>query len=300
MKILHCFQWKLNDIRENLDEIKRQGFDMVLTSPLQPHKKTSYNEWYMLYQPEGFRVGNDIGSKEDLKRLCKDAKEKGLRIMVDIVCNHTANAGGGELSMVPSEEVDKELVDNKYFWKPKKIITDWNDRWQLHNYSIGLPGLDTCNHDLQDIVVRYLDELIDCGVTGFRFDAARHIGLPSEGCDFFSRVLSNVKRQDLFCMGEVLNCSPWEIEQYSNINPMMKVLTNVGHGEHNKKVVFAESHDTFLNTDGNGYTRHLTEDVVVKDYIELCKVYNNVLYYTRPFSNMWKDSRIKYANSINR
>ena len=99
-------------------------------------------------------------------------------------------------------------------------------------------------------------------------------------------------------MGEVLNCSPWEIEQYSNINSMMKVLTNVGHGEHYKKVVFAESHDTFLNTDGNGYTRHLTEDVVVKDYIELCKVYDNVLYYTRPFSDMWKSDQVRYANNF--
>ena len=297
MKILHCFQWKLNDIREHLPRIKVQGFDTVLTSPLQPHKMTDHGEWFFLYQPYSFSAGNDIGTKEQLINLCRNAKELGITIMVDVVCNHTANAGGGELSLVPDKLVDEQLRNNKYFWKERKQITDWDNRWQLHNYCIGLPGLRTDNWDLQGIIINFLNNLIECGVGAFRFDAARHIGTWQEGCDFFPRIINNLNKE-VFCVGEVLNCPKWELDMYADQHKNMKVLTNVSNGDHSKKVVFAESHDTFLNTDGNGYTRHLSEDIIVSDYIELCKQYGNVLYYSRPYSNMWKDSKIKYANTL--
>ena len=38
---------------------------------------------------------------------------------------------------------------------------------------------------LQNIIFEYLKELRDCGVKGLRFDAAKHIGLPNDGVDFF-------------------------------------------------------------------------------------------------------------------
>ena len=59
---------------------------------------------------------------------------------------------------------------------------------------MGLPGLDLSNYDLQGIIIDYLNELIDCGVNGFRFDAAKSIALPYEGCVFWPRVIYLLKK----------------------------------------------------------------------------------------------------------
>ena len=54
--ILHCFNWKYNDIKAELKNIAEAGFTSIQTSPAQ----TSVNSgvWYYLYQPMGFAPSN--------------------------------------------------------------------------------------------------------------------------------------------------------------------------------------------------------------------------------------------------
>lgn len=54
--ILHCFNWTLNDIKNELPNIAAAGFTSVQTSPLQPHNASG--AWYWLYQPTDSTIGN--------------------------------------------------------------------------------------------------------------------------------------------------------------------------------------------------------------------------------------------------
>ncbi len=103
-------------------------------------------------------------------------------------------AGANDGSLRPNEKVDTRLTERHDFWKIQLPVRDWNNRYEVTNYCMRLLGLNVANHDLQDIIIDFLNSLIDCGVSGFRFDAAKSIGLPEEGCDFWPRTITHLKR----------------------------------------------------------------------------------------------------------
>lgn len=77
----------------------------------------SEDHWWLLYQPTNFKIGNaQIGSKDDLKSLCEEADKYGIKIIVDVIFNHTANAGAGDLEIVPSSTVDPEILNDSSMW----------------------------------------------------------------------------------------------------------------------------------------------------------------------------------------
>ena len=84
--ILHCFNWKYNDIKAELKNIAAAGFTSVQTSPAQIPVNSGL--WYYLYQPMGFNIGtNDLGTKGELKELCDEAEKYGIKVIVDVVAN---------------------------------------------------------------------------------------------------------------------------------------------------------------------------------------------------------------------
>ena len=74
MRILHLFNWHLNDINKVLEEVSNQGFDAIQINPIQPLKEDGYDHWWMSYQPCDFSIGNQYGTKEELINLCNNAR----------------------------------------------------------------------------------------------------------------------------------------------------------------------------------------------------------------------------------
>ena len=292
MRIIHMFQWQLKDIINSLEIIKKQGFEAIQISPVQPCKEG--NEWWCCYQPKAFEIGNKYGSKKELIELCTKANELNIKIIADVICNHVANAGGGMNRLNPHPEVAADMVSNSYFWKEKRDISNWNDRREVINYCMGLPGLETSNYDLQDKIIDFLNSLIDCGVSGYRFDAAKNIALPSERCDFWIRVLNGLKKKDLFNYAEVIFTPKNIIDQYCKY---INVLTDSFGSDKNKLVTFCETHDSYLNDGPTGYTKRMSDGMVVNEYRILTKNYPNTLFYCRPFNDTWMSDEIRNINT---
>ncbi len=293
MRILHLLNWPLQDIMYRLDKISSQGFNAIQINPMQPLKESGYKEWWMSYQPCGFQIGNIYGTKEDLINLCKEAEDYNLKIIADVICNHTAESIHGDLE--PHELVDAKLRNNPSFWKERINIDNWEDRFQVINYCMGLPGLQTSNQELQDIIISFLNNLIDCGVMGFRFDAAKSIGLPEEGNDFWPRVIYSLNKYGLFLYGEVLFASTELIDAYANY---MNVLTNYSGSDVNRLVKYVENHDTFLSEGDLGYTKGVSSEVIAHLYYQLTEFYPNTLFYARPYDKTWESDIIRDANCI--
>ena len=70
MRILHLLNWRLKDVLKVLDKVKEQGFQAIQINPLQPLKEDGFDNWWLSYQPCGFSIGNQYGSKDDLKYSC--------------------------------------------------------------------------------------------------------------------------------------------------------------------------------------------------------------------------------------
>lgn len=289
MRILHLFNWKLEDIFDELETIGNQGFDAIQINPIQPLKNEFDNAWWQTYQPIDFSVGNRFGTKNDLRKLCNLAKFYGITVIADVVCNHLAGADDGALK--PHENVKEIYKNNPLFWKEMKPIYNWDDRNEVTSLCMGLPTLKTCNYDLQDRIIDFLNELIDLGVGGFRFDSAKNIALPKEGCDFWPRVMNNLNRKDLFIYGEVIFADTYLIDEYCKY---INVVTNCCGSDKDKIIKFSESHDTYLEF---GYTRDISSHQITKNYQYLTKEFPNTLYYARPFDDEWKSDEVNNANN---
>ena len=289
MRILHMFNWKLRDIKGELETIYQQGFDAIQINPIQPLKNEESNEWWMSYQPCGFQIGNHYGTKEELCELCVEANKYGIQIIADVICNHVAGADDG--SLYPNEKVDKKLLEHGDYFKEFRNINNWNDRYEVTHYCLGLPGLNVYNHNVQNIIIDFLNELIDCGVGGFRFDAAKSIALPDEGCDFWPRVTYCLKKYGLFLYGEVIFESQNRIDEYSKY---INVVTNCDAYNRNNLVKYIENHDSYLEF---GYTKNLSSSQISSQYCELVKSYPHTIYYARPFDDEWKSQNVRTANN---
>ena len=94
--IIHCLNWRLNDIVTNLKAIAGQGFTMIQVSPMQQHKEPDNPTWWLAYQITNFKIGNRLGTEEDIRKLCSEANKLGIKVIVDVVFNHVANDGYGK------------------------------------------------------------------------------------------------------------------------------------------------------------------------------------------------------------
>lgn len=284
MRIIQFLNCDIKSIIEQLDNIKKQNFDTIQINPVQPFINVDGYDWWATYQPLDFKIGNIYGTKKDLIILCHEAKKRGLNVVVDVITNHLANDGEGR-ETIPHRDINEKIRDNEDYWKKHSKINEFNTYEDIIGGSIGLPGLNLKNEELQDIILEFLEDLKDCGVDGFRFDAAKHIGLPSDGVSYFKRVNEFLEKNNLFAYAEFLD-GPSNIQEILNekkneFADLMYVLTEE-HSEvkdSSKKVTFPESHDTFLNE--NGSTREKSMDEIIDEYIDLSKKYENTLFYVR-------------------
>ena len=294
MRILSLFDCDLNTMIKFLPEIKSQGFDAVQISPLQNTKDDYSNEWWILYQPINFNIGNRIGNIDDLKRLCDEANKYNLIIVADAVINHLASIDNNG-SLFPHPNCDKDILHDKNAWKEKRNVTDWYDRYEVTHYCMSLPGLNPNNKLVQQKIINMLNKYIECGVRGFRFDAAKSIALPEEGCDFFSNVTFCLNKWIDIIYGEVLFSDKELFKKYSKY---MKVLTNSDAYNNDDIIKFIENKDSYLSKD-LGYTKNNSIKEINEWYGNISSYYPNTLYYARNYSNdwhSWKSNEVKNAN----
>ena len=191
--VLHCWDWSMNTIKNNLDNIANAGFKTIQLSPMQP-QKDYYNggrwedQWWKLYQPLGFSIAqvnqNVLGTKDELKSMCDAAEAKGIKVIVDVVANHLA--GGDDRSLNGAvRNFEPEIYNQNLIHhlgdKTKEAGYDSNSEYIIRGAIGGFPDLQTENSIVQNRVLSLLKEYIDVGVDGFRFDAAKHIETPDDG-----------------------------------------------------------------------------------------------------------------------
>ena len=298
--ILHCFDWKYNDIKAELKNIADAGFTSVQTSPAQ--KDDSYGVWYMLYQPQSFSIQqNALGTKDDLKALCTEAEKYGIKVVVDVVANHTRSIGDDGLGS------DCYHNDGDAWY---------SDRYGVTHGRIGMPDLNSESSTVQNKVKGYIEELKSVGVDGIRWDAAKHISLPSENCQFWPVVTS----VGLYNYGEIL-ASPCDGADENTNRSLMKEysdymsITDSAYGANvrsafenggvpgsvgnwsergvakNKLVYWGESHDTYSNNGEYGEaTQFVSQNKIDRAYaIVAGQGQATSLYFSRPAQTSKQD-----------
>lgn len=274
------FQWGLGSIIPMIPTVKEQGFDAIQISPIQG---TTYGtEWWRLYQPINLKIGNtQIGTKEQLKELCAVANQYGIKIIVDVVLRHVA--GDPQNHLAPYKDVDPELLP--YLCKEQIPCNNYEDRWQCTHRCTGMPMFDYNNPNYVAKVIDFLNELLDCGVWGFRLDQLKHYALPQEGSDFLNHL------QPYNFYGECFFCDQWVLDAYSKY---MKVLTDGRPSNISRLVAKFETHDDFLEFKA---TNRMTDQMRLAEWDVLVNQCGyDSLYYARPFEDLWMSKEMKEIN----
>lgn len=280
--ILHAFNWYFNDVKKYMKDIAEAGFTTVQVSPVQANKTTINSglyacDWWVTYQPINFEVGNNYGTKADFKAMCEEADKYGIKIIVDVVANHMAQADGGAAGTI-AENVIADLRDDPDCWhQTAKNVSDSNRYAMTQQTLSGIPDLNTSNEKVQSYVKGLIKECVDYGADGFRFDAAKHIELDTDpdvngvhyASDFWKNITSYAKeiKPDVFLYGEVLAPFGTASENYTKYMRITdsaygtKVANAAGKGTNSPSlknynvtgadasdlVLWVESHDNFIS-----------------------------------------------------
>lgn len=149
--ILHVWSWNFPTIAENMKQISDAGFTMIQTSPVNACFSPEggnvkildekEGNWYHYYQPTDWTIGNNIvGTEEELKVMLDSAKKYGIRVLVDVLPNHTAF----NIDLVSDEFYEAVGGREKMFHTHGlEGIGDYNDRTQCTHQGVGgLPDVD--------------------------------------------------------------------------------------------------------------------------------------------------------------
>lgn len=213
----------LNGVTEKLDYLENLGIKGIWLMPIT--KSTSYHGYDTV---DYYTIDEDYGTIDDLKKLINEANKRDIKVIMDLVINHTSTEHPW---FIEAREDENSKYRDYYIWnndmsKTKetsamgtKPWTENGDKEELY-YSIfwsGMPDLNMDNEDvikeIQDIAKYYLE----LGIDGFRLDAAKWIFEEKErNIDFWTNFSSYVKsiNKDAILVGEVWD-NPYSIYEYS-------------------------------------------------------------------------------------
>lgn len=188
MVILQAFNMSFNHIRGQLKDIARAGYTHVQLSPVSKSLEDT-GIWWELYQPVTFKeIGNKLGSKEELKTLVDEAHKEGLKVLVDVVLNHTADPSrrpGTDLKYPLNFNEFKEenfhyyniYLDYHFYAMEAQEKSDWSDefkfKWFHSQNSVTFKNFLTYIADRK--LINFTDNTINFDSPYFRWETLRFL-----------------------------------------------------------------------------------------------------------------------------
>lgn len=341
--ILHAWSWSFDTIAANMRDIAASGYAYVQTSPANtcfvgedggmalfsmPGDSVK-GKWYYYYQPTDWKIGNYLlGNRDQFKAMMDSAAKYNVKVIVDVLPNHTAV---DHTAVLPDLDAAVGGHDKLFHANGFTDIVDYNDRYECTTGKMGgLPDVNTENPDFQTYYMNYVNDLLSLGVKGFRYDTAKHIGLPSDPRDSLAErnnfwdvatgreavkgIRLAVPADSLFIYGEVLqdkNVKEAEYAEYMNLTASSygHALRNVlEKGDFNadslliwhhpadgsKLVTWVESHDTYANQHESA---GLTDEQIRMGWVFLAsRSQGTPLFFSRPAGstrqNYWGNNRV--------
>ncbi len=181
-------------VLSKLDYIASLNVDGIWFSPLYPSPNSDYGYDISDYKS----IHPDFGDLDVFRQVLDAAHERGLRVFMDLVINHTSDEHEW---FRESRKSKTNPYRDYYYWRPgkgkKRPPNNWDslfegraweydgktDEWYMHIFSKKQPDLNMANPGVRDEVKDIMRFWLDMGVDGFREDVITYIakadGLPS-------------------------------------------------------------------------------------------------------------------------
>lgn len=196
----------LNGITEKLDYLKNLGITLIWVCPI--FKSPMDDNGYDI--SDYYDVNPEFGTKEDLEKLIAEAEKRGIKVILDLVINHTSDEHEWFLEALKNPE---SKYRNYYIFKRgenRLPPTNWrshfggsawekvegeadengNEMYYLHLFTKKQPDLNWENPEVRKELYKMVNYWLEKGIAGFRVDAinsikkdARYLNLPVDGAD---------------------------------------------------------------------------------------------------------------------
>lgn len=185
----------LNGITGKLDYLKELGIDVIWLSPV--YKSPNDDNGYDISDYQA--IMDEFGTMEDFDRMLATAHKKGIKIMMDLVVNHTSDE---HKWFIESRKSTDNPYRDYYIWRPAKedgsLPNNWGscfsgpaweydkttDMYFLHLFSKKQPDLNWDNPAVRQDVFDMMNWWLKKGVDGFRMDVisliSKEPGLPDK------------------------------------------------------------------------------------------------------------------------
>ncbi|MCQ2483842.1 MAG: alpha-glucosidase [Clostridia bacterium] len=183
----------LPGVYSKLDYIKSLGVDGIWFSPIYPTPNADYGYDISDYK----NINPEFGTLDDFKMILDGAHERGMRVFMDLVVNHTSDKHQWFIESCKSKD---NPYHDYYIWRKgngKNPPNNWLsifeggaweynenlDEYYLHVFAKGQPDLNMDNPKVREEVKSIMKFWLDMGVDGFREDVITFIskaeGLPN-------------------------------------------------------------------------------------------------------------------------
>ena len=175
----------LRGITEKLDYIRDLGVDYIWMTPffVSPQKDNGYDV------EDYYRIDPRYGTMEDFEELSRQAAARGIRLMLDMVFNHTSSRHQWFQKALAGDETYKNFYIFRKGKAPGVPPTNWEskfggsaweyveqfDEYYLHLFDVSQPDLNWDNPQVRREIQKIVRFWMEKGVKGFRFDVVNLI-----------------------------------------------------------------------------------------------------------------------------
>lgn len=184
----------LPGVIEKLDYLKDLGIDVIWLSPM--YKSPNDDNGYDISDYQD--IMDEFGTMEDFDRLLKGVHDRGMKLILDLVVNHTSDEHPWFIESKSSKENPKR---DWYIWADPKDDGSEPNNWEsifngstwqfdettnqyyFHLFSKKQPDLNWDNPEVRESVFNMMNWWFEKGIDGFRVDAITHIKKTFEAGD---------------------------------------------------------------------------------------------------------------------
>ena len=220
--IINRFDY-LNDGDDNSG--KSLGIEGIWLSPI--HPSPSYHKYDV---KDYYAVDPKFGTEEDLKELIDLCESRNVKLILDLVINHTSSQHPWFLKFREAHVTGNtsDPYYNYYSFAADQSGTgtfcalNGTREYYEGNFSHEMPELDFDNPVVREEMVKVAKYYLDMGVDGFRFDAAKYIYYGDEGknVEFWKWYMEQLRaiKPDLYAVAEVWDGDPITYPYFAALN----------------------------------------------------------------------------------
>jgi len=192
----------LQGIIQKLDYLKNLGVDILWLSPI--YKSPNDDNGYDISDYYG--IMDEFGTMADFDELLEAIHQRGMRLLMDLVVNHTSD----EHEWFQQSRLSEDNPYRDYYYWKKEKPNNWpsffggetweydelTDAYYLHLFTKKQPDLNWENPKVRQEIYKLMRFWLDKGIDGFRMDVisviSKQLDFPKANTDDFNHVINTI------------------------------------------------------------------------------------------------------------